>query len=73
MDGIVEVRIRYAEFGKGASLTDWPAADLAGLIALVESWGVHAEKQGPFTEHFYGQFVVEDNRAYFEIVVGAEE
>jgi hypothetical protein len=73
MDGIVEVRIRYAEFGKGAYLTDWPIRDLAELITIVQAWLVLAEGRGPFSGDFGTQFVVEGTHAYFEIVVGAQD
>ncbi len=69
---MIEVRIRHIDQGESVRLMDWPAEDLDGALRLVTTWGVRFEEDS--TEYaqrgsFSGEIVVDEGRAFFEILV----
>lgn len=68
---MVEVRIRAISEDKSAFLCRAPWNELEALVREVGHWGVY---DGSSTENeTVGQFVVEGNHAYFEIIFGDDE
>ena len=73
MHGTTSVRIRHSGFSTSEHLTDWPINDLTGLIRSIREWGVLTDGDYADTEDLFGQFVIDEGAAYFEIVVGGGE
>jgi len=70
MSGEVQVRIRLAEEVRAVQLTTWPLSGLEGLVRHLRSWGVY-DGTGEDAE-LTGQFVIDGDAAYFEVIVGGE-
>lgn len=66
----IEVRIRHQDDTNPRRFTEWPLSDLDGLLNLIKRWGIETEYASSTGEDVYGQFVVSDSAAFFEIVVG---
>lgn len=65
---MIEVRIRRESEGTAKHLCQWPATELDTLIPTIEAWGV----QDMNTDAF-GEFVIDDTGAYFEVVIAETE
>jgi hypothetical protein len=70
MSGEVQVRIRHAEEARAVPLTIWPLSDLEGVVRHLRHWGVYDEAADD--AELVGQFVIEGDTAYFEVIVGGE-
>jgi hypothetical protein len=66
----IPVRIRHEDDLKAVPLTEWPIDDLTSLIHTLREWGLIRNGM-PYDEATFGQIVVTDSGAYFEIVFGA--
>ena len=73
MSGTVQVRMRHEfDLRPGCVLTDWPVSGLDELINEVKRWGLVADGADA-GETLFGQFVIAETAAYFEIVVVAAD
>ncbi|MFC8182453.1 hypothetical protein ACFULT_26575 [Rhodococcus sp. NPDC057297] len=67
---MIEVRIRteYEAQSEGKRLTFVPFDKLDTVIPTIEKWGGVTTNGETFDGDFYGQFVVADGAAFFEVV-----
>lgn len=65
---MIEVRIRRSSEGSARHLCTWPVTELDSLIPTLEAWGVQDENAD-----FAGEFVLDSDAAYFEVVVNDED
>lgn len=62
---MIEVRIRHEGEVVSRHLCTWEASALLQLLPMIQEWGIlDAEDHALF-----GQFVVDDARAFFEVVI----
>lgn len=65
---MIEVRIRVEKgTNKSTHLTEIPFDQLDSVIPALQEWGVSGAHDD--LENIYGQFVVLEDGAYFEVVV----
>lgn len=67
----VEVRIREASSAMAVRLCAVPLAEIDGILPMLVGWGVLGS--GDVLYELSGQFVVTEQGAYFEVIVGDEE
>ena len=70
--GVIEVRVRHIDDdGDGALLGFFPPDIVQQLPELLVGDGVYfsVEHDGPFDKEYSTQFVVEDGRVYYEIII----
>ena len=65
---MIEVRIRRSSDIKALHLCDVMIEDIDKLFALIKAWGI----PDCDADELYGQFVIDTDAAYFELVVGDE-
>lgn len=71
MSGEVQVRIRHADEARSVPLTTWQLDDLDVLRRHIKYWGVY-DDTGDSDSEPACQFVIDDDCAYFEVVIGGE-
>lgn len=71
INAIIEVRIRHYYEPKARHLCTWPSTDLDSLIPTVRAWGIEGEPV--FSDNLTGQFVVDADAAFFELVIADAE
>jgi len=69
--GEVEVRIRNEDDLKSVHLTSWMLVDIEALFRELRSWSVMVN--GELRDQITGQVVLEDGRAFFEIIVHEDD
>lgn len=69
--GEVEVRIRNEDDLKSVHLTSWMLVDIETLFRELRSWNVMVD--GEPRDQITGQVVLEDGRAFFEIIVQEDD
>lgn len=70
---MIEVRIRHHDEANAVHLCTWPATELDQLLPALAGWGVyHVETGDESDKGLRGSIQVEDNRAYFEVVISGE-
>lgn len=67
---MTEVRIRAQDWSKPLSLGDVPLLDLDSVIPMIKQWGLEVDRDYKDTDDLFGQFVVDDSGAYFEVRIG---
>ena len=67
----LEVRIRHEDEPDSIPLTEIPFGPEAidSVVSTVKAWGLTYRGDGEAGDRIYGQFAVQDGRAFFEIVV----
>jgi hypothetical protein len=70
---MTDVRIRHEHEARAHHLGDVPLATdaLEGVLATIRSWGITAHGY-EIEPDLFGQFVIDDTGAYFEVVVTAD-
>ena len=70
---LIEVRVRRDGTEEAAPLCHWPVQELDALLPLIRQWGgIYCEGKY-FETGLTGQFVLEGEAAYFEVLIMDEE
>jgi len=71
---MIDVYLRNSDRAEGLLLGQVPfnKASIDGVIPLLRSWGVVARGDLVADDQILGQFVLDDDAAYFEVVVGED-
>lgn len=66
---MTEIRVRHELEAKGLYLADVPFDQINHIIPTLKSWGINDCEDHPLS----GSFVVEEDSAFFEVVIHADE
>lgn len=66
----IDVRIRHGNDLKAVPLTTWPMDELNELMSTVGEWGLTTPEGVTYDDASFGQIVVGESGAFFEIVFG---
>jgi hypothetical protein len=65
---VISVRVRHEDDEESTFLCTWPVTCTAALLATLRERGLYYN--GDDRKILAGRFVIEDDRPYFEVVVG---
>jgi hypothetical protein len=66
---MIEVRVRHVDDAKAVRLMDWPAERLDDVLPMLRAWEIRTAHGDVAVDTLVGQIVVEDNAAFFEVVI----
>jgi hypothetical protein len=67
---MTEIRIRHEGCADPVSLGDISLSAIDTVIPLLKSWGLRAEDGTVDRDGIYGEFVIRDGKAFFEVMYG---